>query len=170
MTDNDNEGRVAAAPSPEVEAVWAILRGIADPEIPTVSMVDLGIIRAVRQEGTETVVELMPTFLGCPALGMMRRLVEERVGVLGPVRVVLVRDEAWTTGRITEEGRRRLRASGFAPPPRGDLLELTVLPVAECPYCGSRTTALDSPFGPTPCRAIHYCRTCRQPFEQFKAV
>jgi ring-1,2-phenylacetyl-CoA epoxidase subunit PaaD len=112
----------------------------------------------------------MPTFLGCPAIGMMRGMIGERLAELGPVRVELVLDEAWTSERITEEGRRKLQESGFAPPPRGDLIELTVLPVAECPYCGSHDTTLDSPFGPTACRAIHYCRACRQPFEQFKAV
>jgi ring-1,2-phenylacetyl-CoA epoxidase subunit PaaD len=158
-------------PAPGTQhSVWAILRTVNDPEIPTLSVVDLGIIRRVRLEDEGIVVELMPTFLGCPAIGMMREMIEERVGTLGPTRVELVRDEAWTSERISEEGRGKLRASGFAPPPRGDLLELTVLPVAECPYCGSRNTALDSPFGPTACRAIHYCRSCRQPFEQFKAV
>jgi ring-1,2-phenylacetyl-CoA epoxidase subunit PaaD len=150
--------------------VWDILRTVYDPEIPTLSVVDLGIIRRVREEDGGIVVELMPTFLGCPAIGMMREEIEQRLGALGPVRVEIVRDEAWTSARITEEGRAKLRASGFAPPPRTDLLELTVLPAAQCPYCGSRNTLLDSPFGPTACRAIHYCRSCRQPFEQFKAV
>jgi ring-1,2-phenylacetyl-CoA epoxidase subunit PaaD len=152
--------------------VWDILREVMDPEIPALSVVDLGIIRRVRVEGDDglIVVELMPTFLGCPAIGMMQEAIEQRVGALGPVRVEVVRDEAWTSARITEEGRRRLHDSGFAPPPRGDLIALTVLPTVECPHCGSRDTLLDSPFGPTACRAIHYCRACRQPFEQFKAV
>lgn len=167
---------------PLLNAAWAILREIEDPEIPTVSMVDLGIIRAVRFEavqdemddaggaGGTLVVELMPTFLGCPALGLMREMVEERLGRLAPVRVELVRDQAWTTARISEAGRGKLAASGFAPPPRGDLLDLPLLPPAVCPYCGAAKTHLESGFGPTPCRAIHYCRACRQPFEQFKAV
>ena len=150
--------------------VWEILEQIEDPEIPTVSMVDLGIIRRVRLEPSAIVVELMPTFLGCPALGMMREMIVERVGRLGPVRVDLVRDEAWSSERISEAGRRKLHDSGFAPPPRGRVMELPLLPVAECPYCGAHDTTLESAFGPTPCRAIHYCRACRQPFEQFKAV
>jgi ring-1,2-phenylacetyl-CoA epoxidase subunit PaaD len=170
LADDAHRASRIAQHSQTVEAVWDILRGIADPELPAVSMVDLGIVRAVRVDGEEIVVELMPTFLGCPAIGMMRDMVVERVGRLGPVRVVLVRDEPWTSARISEEGRRKLRAAGFAPPPREDLLELAVLPAAACPYCGSRNTALESSFGPTPCRAIHYCRACRQPFEQFKAV
>lgn len=166
--DSTHRSSLVARRSPA--EVWEILRRVEDPEIPTLSVVDLGIIRGVRVGPDAIVVELMPTFLGCPALAMMREMIAERVGRLGPTRVELVRDEAWTTARITEEGRRRLVATGFAPPPRGDLLELTMLPPAACPYCGSADTALDSPFGPTPCRAIHYCRACRQPFEQFKAV
>jgi ring-1,2-phenylacetyl-CoA epoxidase subunit PaaD len=153
-----------------MDLAWTFLREVFDPELPTLSVVDLGIIRRVREENGGLVVEMMPTFLGCPAIGMMREQIAARLAELGPVRVDLVRDEAWTSERITEEGRRKLHAAGFAPPPRGNLIELTVLPLAQCPYCGSRATTLDSPFGPTACRAIHYCHTCRQPFEQFKAV
>ena len=160
-----------AANKPSTEAmIWEILEQIEDPEIPTISMVDLGIIRRVRLDPDGVVVELMPTFLGCPALEMMRDMIKERVGRLGPVGVEIVRDEAWTTERISEAGRRKLHDSGFAPPARGRVAELPLLAVAECPYCGSHETALESSFGPTPCRAIHYCRACRQPFEQFKAV
>ena len=156
---------------PVTEAmVWGILDLIEDPEIPAVSMVDLGIIRGVRLDPEAIVVELMPTFLGCPALEMMRDMIVERVGRLGPVHVDLVRDEAWSTERISEAGRRKLHDSGFAPPPRGRVVDLPLLTAAECPYCGAHDTALESAFGPTPCRAIHYCRACRQPFEQFKAV
>ncbi len=187
MTRSIMHDRETAVSSLEA-SVWEMLATIHDPEIPAISLVDLGVIRAVRIEAdeprsapagsnaqhptlnTRIVVELMPTFLGCPAIGMMREMIEARVGALGSVRVALVRDEAWTTERITEEGRRRLHGAGFAPPPRGDLLQITALPVAECPYCGSRATTLDSAFGPTACRAIHYCNACRQPFEQFKMV
>ncbi len=151
-------------------AVWAALDEVHDPEIPAISVVDLGVIRRVRGEGGEIVVELMPTFLGCPALEMMREAIVERVGRLGSVRVDLVRDEAWTTDRISEHGREHLRVSGFAPPPRGDLIDVFERTGAACPYCGSHETLVESAFGPTACRAIHYCRACRQPFEQFKAV
>lgn len=156
---------------PLEEAVWAVLRGIADPEIPALSLVDLGMIRRVSAGSEEeVVVELMPTFLGCPALTLMRSMIEEQVGTLAPVRVEIVRDEAWTTERISEEGRAKLLASGFAPPPRAALRELPVLAAVPCPYCGSQETTLESAFGPTPCRAVHYCRSCRQPFEQIKPV
>jgi ring-1,2-phenylacetyl-CoA epoxidase subunit PaaD len=91
--------------------------------------------------------------------------------------VVVTLDPPWTSDRISDEGRERLRRSGFAPPARmppgpllGQLDELAVLPIAECPYCGSRNTTMDNPFGPTLCRAIYHCGDCRQPFEQFKRV
>lgn len=150
-------------------AVWEILGRIADPEIPGISLVDLGVIRRVDAGADGVLVELMPTFLGCPAIDLMQAAIREHVGTLAPVRVELVRDEAWTTERISPIGRERLRAAGFAPPPPGPF-DLMLTPVAECPYCGSRRTALESSFGPTPCRAIYYCSACRQPFEQFKAV
>ncbi len=149
---------------------WAALERVFDPEIPTVSVLDLGMIRDVKSDANGLVVELMPTFLGCPAISMIRQSISVVLAPLGPVRVELVRDQPWSSQRISERGRRLLRESGFAPPPRGDLLELTVLPRADCPYCGSVRTVMESVFGPTPCRAIHYCRACRQPFEQFKAV
>jgi ring-1,2-phenylacetyl-CoA epoxidase subunit PaaD len=149
---------------------WALLEEVYDPEIPTLSVVDLGVIRAVRVGDERIVVELMPTFLGCPAIAMMRDEIASRLGVLGPVLVELVRDEAWTSDRISERGREKLRMSGFAPPPRGEAVALMELTGAACPYCGSTDTLLESAFGPTPCRAIHYCRGCRQPFEQFKPV
>lgn len=151
-------------------AVWAALDEVHDPEIPAVSVVDLGVIRRVRVDESHIVVELMPTFLGCPAIDLMRDEIAARVGRLGPARVELVRDEAWTSDRISERGRERLRESGFAPPPRGDRIDLFERTGAACPYCGSHATLLESAFGPTACRAIHYCRACRQPFEQFKPV
>ncbi|HWG84223.1 MAG TPA: 1,2-phenylacetyl-CoA epoxidase subunit PaaD [Deinococcales bacterium] len=161
------------------EAVWAVLATVPDPEIPTVSMVDLGIIEAVRvTDGVE--VELLPTFSGCPALDWMRQSVEEALAPLGlPVRVSVNRRATWHSDRITPQGREKLRASGFAPPPVQGLLELSsTLPDLDveladgvaCPHCGSRETTLDTPFGPTLCRAIYRCRSCRQPFEQFKPV
>jgi ring-1,2-phenylacetyl-CoA epoxidase subunit PaaD len=98
-------------------------------------------------------------------------------GVADEVDVRITYDPPWTSDRITPECRERLRLSGFAPPapmPAGPALdqldELAVLPVAECPYCGSRNTTVDNPFGPTLCRAIYHCADCRQPFEQFKRV
>jgi ring-1,2-phenylacetyl-CoA epoxidase subunit PaaD len=110
-------------------------------------------------------------------LEFMKEMVQERVGELAPGRAVSVRvtlDEPWTTDRISEKGREVLKKSGFGPPvrrempTRGNLIQL--MPVVECPYCNSRNTAMENAFGPTLCRAIYYCRNCRQPFEQFKQV
>ena len=152
------------------------LAAIPDPEIPNISVVDLGVIGEVRLQDDRLTVQLLPTFVGCPAIGVMQEQIAERLGNLGVAQQVDVQvsfDPPWTSERISPEGRERLRRSGFAPPiaSAGDGLdELAVLPIAECPYCGSRNTTLENPFGPTLCRAIYHCAACRQPFEQFKRV
>lgn len=163
-------------------AVWSALAEIADPEIPAISLVDLGVIRGFafneRPDGGERLtVELMPTFVGCPAIDVMRQQIGERLDdlhVADEVVVELTFAEPWTSDRITPTGREALRSSGFAPPVsigstfNGD--SLTVLPIATCPYCASRNTTLENQFGPTLCRAIYHCADCRQPFEAFKPV
>ena len=153
-------------------AVWAALAEVPDPEIPTVSVVDLGVIRRVQVEGERLTVEMLPTFVGCPAIEVMRAQIGERLAPLaGEVVVKLSFAEPWTSDRISPEGREKLRGSGFAPPPGIALAdELSVMPIATCPYCGSRNTTVENPFGPTLCRAIYHCADCRQPFEQFKRV
>ena len=152
-------------------AVWAALAEVPDPEIPTISVVDLGVIRGVQVDGERLTVEMLPTFVGCPAIEVMRAQIGERLAPLaGEVIVKLSFAEPWTSDRITENGREHLRTSGFAPPGLGPADELTVMPIASCPYCGSRNTTLENPFGPTLCRAIYHCADCRQPFEQFKRV
>jgi ring-1,2-phenylacetyl-CoA epoxidase subunit PaaD len=160
---------------PLESVVWAALHDVHDPEIPTISVVDLGVVRRVETGEGSVRVELLPTFVGCPAIDVMRDAVEERLRELADdVRVDVSFAEPWTSERITEQGRASLRAAGFAPPARlqegGDVSWLPVLPVAECPYCGSRNTTLENSFGPTLCRAIYHCTDCRQPFEQFKEV
>ena len=174
--------RVPAA-DPRTLAVWAALDEIADPEIPAISLVELGVIGEVafspRDEGGERLmVDLLPTFVGCPAIDVMQLQIGERLramGVADEVEVQLRFTPPWTSDRISPEGREKLRVSGFAPPaligPSFDGAELQVLlGVATCPYCGSRNTTLDNPFGPTLCRAIYHCDDCNQPFEQFKAI
>jgi len=149
--------------------VWAALEEIPDPEIPVVSLVDLGVIRSVdiREDGVQ--VEFTPTFLGCPALEAMVKAIERKVGELGAVAdVEVVNDDSWSTDKITAAGREKLREAGFAPPaPR--LVQLQSQ-VHRCPYCGTTDTKLENIFGPTPCRSIRYCESCRQPFEQFKTI
>lgn len=168
---------VALATDPRVERVWAALAEVPDPEIPTISVVDLGVIGQVRFDEDRLTVELLPTFIGCPAIDVMQEQIGARLRSLGlaaEVEVRLTFAEPWTSDRITPRGREQLRTSGFAPPEAGSagdgLEELGVLPVATCPYCGSRNTTLENPFGPTLCRAIYHCAECRQPFEQFKRV
>jgi ring-1,2-phenylacetyl-CoA epoxidase subunit PaaD len=153
-------------------AVWAALAEVPDPEIPTISVVDLGVIRGVQIEGERLTVEMLPTFVGCPAIEIMQAQIGERLARLADEVVVeLSFAEPWTSDRITPDGREKLRGSGFAPPSLIGLSdELTMMPTATCPYCGSRNTSLENPFGPTLCRAIYHCADCRQPFEQFKRI
>jgi ring-1,2-phenylacetyl-CoA epoxidase subunit PaaD len=165
------------ATRPLESAIWAALHDVHDPEIPTISVVDLGVVRSVTAGEGSVRVELLPTFVGCPALAVLQDAVADRLrGFAAEVRVDISFAEPWTTQRITQAGRAALRAAGFAPPAERhpdesrDLLVLPVLPVAECPYCGSRNTTLENAFGPTLCRAIYHCADCRQPFEQFKEV
>ncbi|HEY7381744.1 MAG TPA: 1,2-phenylacetyl-CoA epoxidase subunit PaaD [Gaiella sp.] len=156
-------------------AVWQALEEIPDPEIPVVSIVELGVVANVAVLGRQVQVDFTPTFMGCPALDTMVRAIREQVAALGGEADVRVRhDDSWSTDRISPAGREKLRAAGFAPPaPRSDgtptLLQLERGPF-RCPYCGSGDTRLENLFGPTPCRSIRYCRACRQPFEQFKTI
>jgi ring-1,2-phenylacetyl-CoA epoxidase subunit PaaD len=140
-----------------------------------ISLVDLGVIRSVDVAGEQVRVDFTPTFLGCPALEVMRDAMTNRIAALGAEpEVRVITDDSWSTDRITPEGREKLRASGFAPPaPRengGPQLVQLQSNAFRCPYCGSRDTALENIFGPTPCRSVRYCRSCRQPFEQFKTI
>jgi ring-1,2-phenylacetyl-CoA epoxidase subunit PaaD len=174
----DDLGATLAAGGDDVvtEAeVWKALAEVADPEIPVISVVDLGVVRDVRIEQERVHVEFTPTFLGCPALAVMRDAMAEKVRELGgEPEVEVVLDDSWSTDKITPQGREKLRAAGFAPPtPReAEAPKLVQLQSNgfRCPYCGSRDTALENIFGPTPCRSLRYCRECRQPFEQFKTI
>jgi len=158
------------------EQVWDALGAIPDPEIPVISLVELGVVRDVAVDGDRVRVEFTPTFLGCPALEVMRDQMAEAVRALGgEPEVVVVKDTPWTTDRITPEAREKLREAGFAPPgprPANGTLQLVDIQRGpfRCPYCNSTETRLDNLFGPTPCRSIRYCESCRQPFEQFKTV
>jgi ring-1,2-phenylacetyl-CoA epoxidase subunit PaaD len=174
----DDDGATLAAGGDEVvtaEQVWDALAEIPDPEIPVISLVDLGVIRDVAVSNGNVRVEFTPTFLGCPALEVMRDAMAQRIRDLGAEPEIEVRsDDSWSTDRITPAGREKLRASGFAPPtPRGEsaptLLQLRSN-AHRCPYCGSTDTRLENIFGPTPCRSLRYCESCRQPFEQFKTI
>jgi len=157
------------------QEVLSALQSVRDPEIPTISVVDMGIITDVEVESDAHVrVTMTPTFVGCPAMDVMRSDVEAAVRALGveQVEVAVTFDVPWTTNRLTDRGRAALLEHGLAPPEQFDTLtlELEVLNNVACPYCGSRKTTLKSPFGPTLCRSLHYCNECRQAFEGFKPV
>jgi ring-1,2-phenylacetyl-CoA epoxidase subunit PaaD len=157
------------------EQVWAALAEIPDPEIPVISLVDLGVIRDVAVDGDRVLVELTPTFLGCPALEAMRDALAGKIEELGgEPQVDVVLDDSWSTDRISAAGREKLRAAGLAPPAPRDASAPTLVQlqrsVFRCPYCGSADTKLENIFGPTPCRSLRWCAGCRQPFEQFKTI
>jgi ring-1,2-phenylacetyl-CoA epoxidase subunit PaaD len=155
--------------------VWEAFEQIPDPEIPVVSLVDLGVIRSIDVSDGHVRVEFTPTFLGCPALEVMKQALEAKVSELGAEPdVQVVQDDSWSTDKITPAGREKLRAAGFAPPPPREasapkLVQLQAS-VHRCPYCGSTETKLENIFGPTPCRSLRWCESCRQPFEQFKTI
>ncbi|MBI2795223.1 MAG: phenylacetate-CoA oxygenase subunit PaaJ [Gemmatimonadetes bacterium] len=170
------------AAAPVAGDLWKVLEGVLDPEVPVLSVVDLGIVRDVRvtDDGVEVVVT--PTYSGCPAVKVIER---DIVGALrrAGVAKVRVRTEfapAWTTDWMSDAAREKLRAYGIAPPrPRvGDadadplvqLLRRQPPPAVPCPWCGAAETELRSAFGPTACKSIRYCPGCRQPFEAFKAL
>jgi ring-1,2-phenylacetyl-CoA epoxidase subunit PaaD len=143
--------------------ILVALAEVADPEIPAISIVDLGVVHDVRVNDEGIRIELLPTFVGCPALDVMNAAVKDRLSAFGrPVEVAFVRTVPWTSERISSAGREALRRSGFAPP--------TEPSDVRCPYCASARVAMDSAFGPTQCRSLFYCRDCRQPFEAFKPI
>ncbi len=155
--------------------VWDALAEIPDPEIPVISLVDLGVIRDVGVQNGNVHVRFTPTFLGCPALEVMRDAMAERIRALGAEpEIEVLTDDSWSTDRITPAGREKLRTAGFAPPAPREASAPTLVQlqsnVFRCPYCGSTDTRLDNIFGPTPCRSLRYCSSCRQPFEQFKTI
>jgi ring-1,2-phenylacetyl-CoA epoxidase subunit PaaD len=155
----------AAAARVDAAAVQAALAEVMDPELPMVSVVDLGMVGAVTVDAASGAisVELLPTFVGCPALGLITAAVADRLARFGvSVAIEPTFRIPWTSDRITPEGRRALATAGIAGPSAPDALC--------CPYCGSGRVVMDSSFGPTQCRSLHYCRDCRQPFEAMKPV
>ena len=165
----------ATATRPSIEQIWAWLGEVPDPEIPAVSVVDLGIVRDVRwEDGDGLVVTVTPTYSGCPATGFISLAIEQTLREKGLADVRLERRIAppWTTDWISESGRDKLHAYGIAPPVgKAARLErmLARQPlVVACPRCGSSDTARISEFGSTPCKAQYRCRDCLEPFDYFK--
>ena len=156
--------------------VWAALDGVPDPEIPAVSVVDMGMIRDVVVANGRATVVVLPTFTGCPAIAIIESDVKAAVQAVPGVETAQVEttfSPPWTSARITAEGRTKLKEFGLAPPTgEGPVLITSIgLPAfAVCPFCGSKNTTNENPFGPTPCRALYHCADCNNPFEQFKPI
>ena len=164
---------------PTRDEVLAILDSVMDPEVPVLSVRELGIVRDVRvgDDGAVTVT-VTPTYSGCPAIRVIEQDIIAAIEGQGisPVRVVTSYAPAWTTDWISADAGAKLKAYGIAPPPpvgaqSGDLVQLLrARPAAQCPYCNSRETDVRSEFGSTACKAVCWCRTCGQPFEELKAI
>jgi ring-1,2-phenylacetyl-CoA epoxidase subunit PaaD len=157
-----------------VPQVWQALEAVKDPELPLVSVVEMGIVRAVQVEGNTALVKMTPTFSGCPALEVMHREIEAGVRALGFTHVIVetVLDPPWSSDWIADSAREKLKNLGIAPPVRhhGNLIPVAFLDVATCPRCGSTNTVLKNAFGPTLCKSVWYCHTCQDGFEQFKPL
>jgi ring-1,2-phenylacetyl-CoA epoxidase subunit PaaD len=156
------------------DAAWRALAAVPDPELPALSVLDLGIVRDVSElDDGALEVTLTPTYSGCPATEVIAdsvRAALEDAG-LGPVSVTLRRAPAWTTDWISDEGRRKLREYGIAPPGRCvDAAPIRVVRRVPCPRCGSAHTERLSAFGATACKALHRCLDCHEPFEHFKPI
>ena len=165
-----------SAPALSREELFAILDEVKDPEVPVLSVVELGIVRDIDvQEGGVTVT-VTPTYSGCPAMNVIERDIEAALQAHGVERVTLktTYSPAWTTDWISAEAREKLRVYGIAPPGPADHDAPIAIgrrrPTVRCPYCGALKTQLKSEFGSTACKAIHVCDDCRQPFEEFKAI
>jgi ring-1,2-phenylacetyl-CoA epoxidase subunit PaaD len=167
---------VSAPPDPR-----AVAERVTDPELPTLTLADLGVLRDVRTEGDgAVVVEITPTYSGCPAMGVMRADLLRALHEAGfdDVDVRTVLSPSWTSDWISDEGRRKLAASGIAPPGRAPVrpdgpVPLSLEPIrrtAACPLCGSADTEELSEFGSTACKALRRCRSCREPFEHVKEI
>ncbi len=164
-----------------LDAAWEVLRQIPDPEVPVISLCELGIVRdlRLREDGVDGLeVVLTPTYSGCPATELIQDDVRSALSAFGAVQVTLQRAPAWTTDWITAEGREKLRAYGIAPPgpvAAGAeqpirLVHRASLSQLACPRCGSLQTEKLSAFGSTACKALYRCLSCREPFEHFKPI
>ena len=146
---------------------------VKDPEIPVLSLVDLGVITDVTIDEHKVAITMTPTFVGCPAIDYMKQDVIEVLNSYGidNVDVKVTFDKQWNSNMISEKGRMALKKFGLAPPPKHDLIvDIDILENIECPNCGSTNSIMKTPFGPTACRSIHFCNSCKETFEQFKPL
>ena len=152
--------------------ITTLLEEVMDPEIPTISIVDLGIVTGIDIEPDAVKITLTPTFSGCPALKIMEEMVAEKLNKENIKNEVITSfEKQWNTNMISEKGLEALKKHGLAPPPRHKgYIELDVLSDTPCPLCNSRNTTMQTPFGPTLCRSMHYCKNCLNGSEGFKPV
>jgi ring-1,2-phenylacetyl-CoA epoxidase subunit PaaD len=163
---------VVAGLTREEQAIWNIAATVVDPEVPVLTIEDLGVLRAVAIEGEQVTVEITPTYSGCPAIGAMRDDIVSALSAAGysEVRVRQVLAPAWTTEWMSSEGRAKLEAFGIAPPlPRNAGGAVNLGLGIRCPHCGSLHTRELSHFGSTSCKALYVCQRCQEPFDYFKA-
>lgn len=156
-----------------IKQVYEWLEEVKDPEIPVLSLVDLGVITEVEIDGEKVRVELTPTFAGCPAMDVMKNEVIEKLRSRGIENVVVEISFRipWSSEFISEKGKKALKQYGFAPPPSNKIFtDLEILENGICPRCDGSNTELKNPFGPTLCRSIYYCHSCKEAFEQFKPL
>lgn len=156
-----------------MKQVYEWLEEVKDPEIPVLSLVDLGVITEVEMDDDKIKVELTPTFAGCPAMDVMKNEVFEKLKSKGvpQVEVTISFRVPWSSDFISEKGKQALKKYGFAPPPSSKIFtDLEILETAICPRCNGQNTELKSPFGPTLCRSIYFCHDCNEAFEQFKPI
>jgi len=151
-------------------AIWKILETVKDPEVPVLSVVDLGVIRAVALEEQQVTVTITPTYTGCPAMDMISMHIKMALNAAGyQTTIQTILSPAWTTDWITENGKQQLKAYGIAPPVGKSFdqayLEDIIVP---CPQCNSTHTVLVSQFGSTACKALYKCEECKEPFDYFK--
>lgn len=156
-----------------IEKIYELLAEVKDPEIPVLSLIDLGVITGVEVAGDRILIQMTPTFVGCSALDLMQTEIRQVLAGRGmrDVEIEVSYRQPWTSDRISEKGKQALKKFGLAPPPPRQLFaDLDILEHAECPRCGNTNTELRNTFGATLCRAIHFCHDCREAFEQFKPV
>jgi ring-1,2-phenylacetyl-CoA epoxidase subunit PaaD len=155
------------------DQIYTWLEEVKDPEIPVLSLVDLGVITDVQLQDSGVRIEMTPTFVGCPALDMMKSEIHEVLTKRGlkNISIEVTFRKPWTSDLISEKGKLALKNFGLAPPPLREIFtELEVLEHAACPRCEGTDTEMKNAFGPTLCRSIHYCNTCKEAFEQFKPL
>lgn len=156
-----------------VDDIWRELGTIADPEIPVLSLVDLHIVRAIEVTDGRVLVRITPTFLGCPALDYMKNEIRVKLKQMGfeDIQIEQQLSPPWSTDLLSVDSKEKLRKYGIAPPEARAMMAVGSLPkVVSCPFCESTDTRMESPFGPTLCRQMHYCEHCKQSFDRFKTL